>query len=90
MVSQTLFNRVKTERHGKKGALDTKFVSAEQREFSQLRAKLARVNSDRNLRCSRLATHVRRAAESGYPAGQEVSPEADAAEWHPDQGQDCT
>ena len=36
--------------------------SAEQREISRLRAELARVNSDRNSRCSRLAAHLRKAA----------------------------
>ena len=45
-LSQTLFNRVKAERQGKREGLDTKFASAEQKEMCRLRAKLVRANSE--------------------------------------------
>ena len=86
VVSQTLFNRFKAERHGKPEEVDTKFASAEQKEISRLLAKLACMNSDRNLRYLRLAAYVRRAAGSRLPAEPKVNPEADAAAWHSDLG----
>jgi transposase len=46
VVDQTLFNWVKAHKQGKLKGADSKPVSAEQMEFSRLRAELARVEME--------------------------------------------
>ena len=48
-MDQTLFNRGKAHRAGKLTGADSKVVSAEQMEISRLRAKLARVKTERDI-----------------------------------------
>ena len=50
VVDQTLFNWVKAHRVGKLTGVDSKAVSAEQMEISRLRAELARVKMERDIR----------------------------------------
>ena len=50
LVEQTLFNWVKASRRGQLAGADSKPVSAEQMEIARLRAELARVEMERDIR----------------------------------------
>jgi transposase len=59
VVDQTLFNGVKAHRAGKLTGVDSKVVSAEQREISRLRAELARAPMARDILGKATAAHSR-------------------------------